>query len=154
MGMTQCQFQRDPWWCFGFCTVWYALYFLKMRAFPVFDPMHVPCRDLDGWMAEANLNCSMNLKSIYHKVGSGPWDGESWMQQHRDCAQEASAMELTDEPCLEFFWPQISRELGLVYEQTTVVDKLQLLRELPESDLLKKQGPRVCGTRWRTYSEA
>ena len=138
----------------GFCTVWYVLYFLKMRAMPVFDWAHIPYRDLDGWMTEADLKCSMRLKTIHHNFGYGPWDGESWMQQHRDTATEVQAMGITSDPCLDFWWPKICRELGLKLEETGHNDKLVFISTLPEAEWLVKQGQRVCGSRWRTFSVA
>ena len=66
----------------GFAAIWYVFYELNMRAMPVFDVCHIPYRDLDGWMADVELKCSMKLKSIHHNCGYGPLDGESWMQLH------------------------------------------------------------------------
>ena len=138
----------------GFAAIWYVLYELNMRAMPVFDVCRIPYRDLDGWMADVELKCSMKLKSIHHIFGYGPWDGESWMQQHKDTAAEAKAMALVDDPVLDFFWPKRCMELGLVCAETTRHDKLAFLESLPDADWLAKHGQRVCGTRWRTYSVA
>ena len=96
----------------------------------------------------------MKLKSIHHDFGYGSWDGESWMQQHKDTAAEAKAMALVDDPVLDFFWPKKCVELGLVCAETTRHDKLAFLESLPDADWLAKQGQRVCGTRWRTFSVA
>ena len=125
-----------------------------MTAMPVFDVCHIPYRDLDGWMADVELKCSMTLKSIHHNFGYGPWDRESWMQQHKDTAAEAKAMALVDDPVLDFFWPNICVELGLVCAETTRHDKLAFLESLPDADWLAKQRQRVGGTRWRTYGVA
>ena len=64
--------------------------------------------------------------------------------------KEVKAMGLTAEPCLDFFWPNVCKELGLKLEETTHHDRLVFISTLPEAEWLAKQGQRVCGSRWRT----
>ena len=138
----------------GFCSVWWMVYEKKIRGAPFFDPMHVPYRDLDTWLDDQGLKASMKLKSIHHNFTFGPWDGESWLQQHKDTAKEASAMEAVDDACLDYWWYKICLELEIDYWSSTKADRLRFLRSLPTEEWLNKNGPRCCASRWGTYAKA
>ena len=138
----------------GFSSTWWLLFEKKIRGHPVFDPMHIPYRDLDTWLDEQGLKASMKLKSIHHNFTFGPWDGEAWLQQHIDTAREVSGMCAIQDPVLYLFWFQICVELGIDFWSSTDEDKRQFLRELPEQQWLHKNGPRCCASRWGTYSKA
>ena len=138
----------------GFCGIWFLLFKLLLRMSPFFDPMHIPYRDLDSWMADTGIKPSMMLKSIHHNFTYGPYDGESWFCQLKELAKELRAMMLPDDPALLFVWPKICKEIGIDYETSTVADRKAFIKGLPEQEHMQNNGQRVCGCRWGTYAKA
>ena len=74
---------------------------------PYFDPMHIPYRDLDTWLDDQGFKASMKLKAIHQNFTFGPWDGESWLVQHKDTAADVAVTEAVDDPVLDFGWFRI-----------------------------------------------
>ena len=138
----------------GVCSVWRLLFGKKLRGAPQFDPMHIPYRDLDCWLDDQGLKASMKLKSTHHNFTFGPWDGESWLVQHKGTAAEAAAMQAVDDPVWDFWWFRICSELGIDYWSSTKADQLKFLKSLPEEEGLNKNSPRCCASRWGTYAKA
>ena len=87
-------------------------------------PDYLP--SLDNWLDAFGINSAMKLKAIHHSGTFGSWDGESWLQRHRDCASEAAPMELVDDSALDFFCLRICVEPGIDFLGLTSADKLRV----------------------------
>lgn len=140
----------------GFSAVWALINKFRLRLTPLFDPMHIPWRDLDMWMDAYSVKTSMILRTVSHNLEFGPWDGESWACQLRETAAEIAAMCDIADPALWYWWPRIAEELNLTAEEEADTDlaKLEFLRGVPSSHWLHRKGPRVATCRWGTFCEA
>lgn len=100
-----------------------------------------------------SIKTSMILRSVFHNLEFGPWDGESWACQLRETAAEIAPMCEVADPALSYWWPRIAEELQLTADEEGDVDmaKLRFLRGLPSSPWLHRKGPRVATCRWGDF---